>query len=204
MYYYLNGTLDTATMTYAIVECAGVGYRVFISGNTFSKIASSVGKTVKIYTYLSVREDAMELFGFATEEEKRAYELLIGVSGIGPKAAISILSALTVKNLTFAILSGDVKSISSANGVGSKTAARVVLELKDKIGKEFPDAMQKIDDDEPASVGGAVAESAVLDEARDVLLTLGYTRSEIQSALKGVKAKDTDSCVREALRKLMK
>ena len=203
MYYYLNGTLDTATMTYAIVECAGVGYRVFISGNTFSKIASSVGKTVKIYTYLSVREDAMELFGFATEEEKRAYELLIGVSGIGPKAAISILSALTVKNLTFAILSGDVKSISSANGVGSKTAARVVLELKDKIGKEFPDAMQKIDDDEPASTG-AVAPSDIMDEARDVLLTLGYTRSEIQSALKGVKAKDTDSCVREALRKLMK
>ena len=162
-----------------------------------------MGKTVKIYTYLSVREDAMELFGFATEEEKRAYELLIGVSGIGPKAAISILSALTVKNLTFAILSGDVKSISSANGVGAKTAARVVLELKDKIGKEFPDAMQKIDD-EPADVGGALTESAVMDEARDVLLTLGYTRAEIQSALKGVKAKDTDSCVREALRKLMK
>lgn len=203
MYYYLNGTLAVATMTYAVVECAGVGYRVNISGNTFSKIASSVGKTVKIYTYLSVREDAMELFGFATEDEKRAYELLIGVSGIGPKAAISILSALTVKNLTFAILSGDVKSISSANGVGAKTAARMVLELKDKIGKEFPDAMQKIDD-EPADDGGAISESAVMDEARDVLLTLGYTRSEIQSALKGVKAKDTDSCVREALRKLMK
>ena len=203
MYYYLNGTLDTATMTYAVIECAGVGYRVFISGNTFSKIASSVGKTVKIYTYLSVREDAMELFGFATEDEKRAYELLIGVSGIGPKAAISILSALTVKNLTFAILSGDVKSISSANGVGAKTAARVVLELKDKIGKEFPDAMHKIEDDEPSG-SGVLTASDVMDEARDVLLTLGYTRSEIQSALKGVKAKDTDSCVREALRKLMK
>lgn len=203
MYYYLNGTLDTATMTYAIVECAGVGYRVNISGNTFSKIASSIGKTVRIYTYLSVREDAMELFGFATEDEKRAYELLIGVSGIGPKAAISILSALTVKNLTFAILSGDVKSISMANGVGSKTAARVVLELKDKIGKEFPDAMQARDDDEPTQSTSAAA-GAVMDEARDVLLTLGYTRSEIQSALKGVKAQDTDSCVREALRKLMK
>lgn len=202
MYYYLNGTLDTATMTYAIVECAGVGYRVNISGNTFSKIASSIGKTVRIYTYLSVREDAMELFGFATEDEKRAYELLIGVSGIGPKAAISILSALTVKNLTFAILSGDVKSISMANGVGAKTAARVVLELKDKIGKEFPDAMQAVDDEPTQSI--ATTAGAVMDEARDVLLTLGYTRSEIQSALKGVKAQDTDSCVREALRKLMK
>lgn len=202
MYYYLNGTLDTATMTYAIVECAGVGYRVNISGNTFSKIASSIGKTVRIYTYLSVREDAMELFGFATEDEKRAYELLIGVSGIGPKAAISILSALTVKNLTFAILSGDVKSISMANGVGAKTAARVVLELKDKIGKEFPDAMQAVDDEPTQSI--ATTAGAVMDEARDVLLTLGYTRSEIQSALKGVSAQDTDSCVREALRKLMK
>ena len=203
MYYYLNGTLDTATMTYAVIECAGVGYRVNISANTFSKIASSVGGKVKIYTYLSVREDAMELFGFATEDEKRAYELLIGVSGIGPKAAIAILSALTVKNLTFAILSGDVKSISSANGVGAKTAARVVLELKDKIGKEFPDAMQKVDDEEPIAAVGNTA-GAVLDEAREILLTLGYTRSEIQSALKGVSASDTDSCVREALRKLMK
>jgi len=202
MYYYLNGTLDTVTMTYAVIECAGVGYRVNISTNTFSKIASSVGKTVRLYTYLSVREDAMELFGFATEDEKRAYELLIGVSGIGPKAAISILSSLTVKNLTFAILSGDVKSISIANGVGAKTAARVVLELKDKIGKEFPDAMQAVDD-EPAAAGVATA-SDVIDEAREILLTLGYTRSEIQSALKGVKAQDTDSCVREALRKLMK
>ena len=119
--------------------------------------------------------------------------------------AISGMVSMKKKDIpiTFAILSGDVKSISSANGVGAKTAARVVLELKDKIGKEFPDAMQKIDD-EPAEVGGALTESAVMDEARDVLLTLGYTRSEIQSALKGVKAKDTDSCVREALRKLMK
>lgn len=202
MYYYLNGTLDSATMTYAVIECAGVGYRVNISANTFSKIASKVGKTVKVYTYLSVREDAMELFGFATEEEKRAYALLIGVSGIGPKAAISILSALTVKNLTFAILSGDVKSISSANGVGSKTAARVVLELKDKIGKEFPDAMSQTDTDEPIAVGNTAGD--VLNEAREILLTLGYTRTEIQSALKGISAQDTDSCVREALRKLMK
>ena len=202
MYYFLNGTLYSANMTFAVIECAGVGYRVNISANTFSAIASSIGKNVMIYTYLSVREDAMELFGFATQEEKRAYELLIGVSGIGPKAAMAILSALSVKNLTFAILSGDVKSISSANGVGAKTAARVVLELKDKIGKEFPEMSQggrEEDKDEPVT-----SASAVLDEARDVLLTLGYTRSEVVSALKGVNATDTDACVREALRKLMK
>lgn len=202
MYYHLNGTLYTANMTFAVVECGGVGYKVNISANTFSAIASKIGSNVLLFTYLSVREDAMELFGFATQDEKRAYELLISVSGIGPKVAMSILSALTVKNLTFAILSGDVRSISSANGVGSKTAARVVLELKDKIGKEFPDAAGADTDDDN---GGSVQpQSAVLDEAREVLLTLGYTRSEVVSALKGVKADDVDACVREALRKLMK
>jgi Holliday junction DNA helicase RuvA len=202
MYYYLNGTLYSANMTFAVVECGGVGYRAYISANTFSAIASKVGKNVMLFTYLSVREDAMELFGFATQEEKRAYELLISVSGIGPKAAMAILSALSVKNLTFAILSGDVRSISSANGVGAKTAARVVLELKDKIGKEFPDAASADSADD--SEGIVQTQSAVVDEAREVLLTLGYTRSEVLSALKGINAADVDSCVREALRKLMK
>ncbi len=200
MYYYLRGILDSVTLTFAVVDVGGVGYGAFISSNTFSKISPKIGQEIKLYTYFAVREDAMELYGFHSEDEKRAFEMLIGVSGIGPKAAIAILSVLTPEGLCSAVLGGDVKAISRANGVGQKTAARVVLELKDKIGKEFSSETAEI----PETGGANVTYSDVLSDAQAVLLTLGYTRTEVQNALKGVDGQDTDSCVRQALRKLMK
>ena len=195
MFYYLEGKLympDTGT---AVIDCAGVGYKLSVSGTTRQQIAQKIGQTVRLYTYLSVREDAMELFGFADEEEQAAFEQLIGVSGVGPKAAIAILSALTVERLQKAVLTGDQKAISAAQGVGPKIAARVVLELKDKLAK----ALGVNADDLPAASGSGGAQS--VEDALTALMVLGYTRSEAASALKKINTagKTTEDLIREGL-----
>ena len=134
MFYYISGTLALTTPTMAVIDCSGVGYKLTISANTLSKLAGKDGTKVKLYTYFSVREDAQELYGFFTEEEQLAFTMLISVSGVGPKAAIAILSVLTPEKLSLAISTGNAKEISKAQGVGAKTAARVVLELNSKLG----------------------------------------------------------------------
>lgn len=199
MFYYLEGTLFLPEYSTAVVDCGGVGYKLTISASTRSEIQSKVGKTVRLYTYLSVREDAMELFGFATEQEKTAYELLIGVSGIGPKAAVAILSALTVERLQKAVLTGDVKAIAQANGVGNKTAARVVLELKDKMAKELGVSA----DDLPDTVD---AGEQNVGDVLNALMVLGYTRTEATAALRkmNVAGKSTEELIREGLKLLSK
>ena len=199
MYYYLEGKLYLPDYQTAVIDCAGVGYKLTISASTRSEIQSRVGQTVRLYTYLSVREDALELFGFADEQEKTAYELLIGVSGVGPKAAVAILSALTVERLQKAVLTGDVKAIAQANGVGNKTAARVVLELKDKMAKELgvkADSLPEVPDADGGNVGDVL----------NALMVLGYTRSEATAALRkmNVAGKSTEELIREGLKLLAK
>ena len=199
MFYYLEGKLYLPDFQSAVIDCGGVGYKLTVSSSTRQEIASKNGQTVRLYTYLSVREDAMELFGFATEKEEQAYEMLIGVSGIGPKAAIAILSTMTVEHLQKAVLTGDVKAISQANGVGGKTAARVVLELKDKMSKEFgilPDELPEVPDTGDTSIADVV----------NALMVLGYTRSEATAALKkmNVAGKSTEELIREGLKLLSK
>ena len=135
MFYSLTGKVVFADVSCLAIDCGGVAYRCFATVNTLKRTAQ-IGSTVTVYTYLSVR--AMELFGFADREELDFFKLLIGVSGVGPKAALSILSELTPSQLSMSIASGDVKSITRANGVGPKIAQRVVLELKDKITKIAP------------------------------------------------------------------
>ena len=135
MFYYLSGMLAMASVNTAVVDCGGVGYMLTVSGKTVTSLHAKVGAQVKLYTHMSVREDAVELFGFADEEELSVFKLLITVSGIGPKAAIAILTALTPAELNIAVAAGDAKRISGAQGVGGKTAARVILELKDKLPK---------------------------------------------------------------------
>lgn len=195
MFYYLEGKLYMPDASTAVIDCGGVGYKLTVSGTTRQQIASKQGQTVRLYTYLSVREDAMELFGFADEQEQAAFEQLIGVSGVGPKAAIAILSALTVERLQQAVLTGDVKIIATAQGVGSKIAARVVLELKDKLAK----ALGVNADDLPAVSGGGGAQS--VEDALTALMVLGYTRSEATSALKKINTagKSTEDLIREGL-----
>ncbi len=199
MFYSINGILMTTTESFAVVDCGGVGFKLSVSTNTLSHLIH-YGEKVCLFTHLSVREDALELFGFFTEEELDAFKLLIGVSGIGPKAALAILSVLTPGQLALAVTSGDAKSISRAQGVGGKTASRVILELKDKIGKTILPT-----DDEGGLVQAAPSPQNT-SEARDALLVLGYKRAEAEAVLKKI---DTDGMeveeiIREALKRLMR
>ena len=135
MFYYVNGMLAHKEPGFAVIDCGGVGYRLTVSQNTLAALdrASARESKVKLFTYMAVREDDVELFGFYTEEELTAFRQLIGVSGIGPKAAMGVLSAFTPDGLARAVCTEDVKAIAKSNGVGAKGAARIVLELKDKM-----------------------------------------------------------------------
>ncbi len=198
MIYCLTGELiflDALTYT-AVVDCAGVGYKLTVTGNTLTKISSKLNETVRVFTHMSVREDAVELYGFADTDEADAFRMLITVSGIGPKAACSILTALTPKQLSLAIASGDSKAIATAQGVGAKTAARVVLELKDKFAKAFPVEVVSAEDISPARKASK-GDAAKLSDARDALMVLGFSRTEATRALEKV---DTSGSVEDIIR----
>ncbi|MCI8610952.1 MAG: Holliday junction branch migration protein RuvA [Clostridiales bacterium] len=203
MIYCLTGELlelDALAMT-AVIDCCGVGYKVAVTGNTLTKLSqpAAAKEKTRLYTYMAVREDAVELYGFYTTEEMDTFRMLISVSGVGPKAAVAILSIMTPAALSAAIQAEDAKALSKAQGVGGKTAARIVLELKDKFAKKlFADA--------PAvQTAPAAASGGHLSDARDALLVLGYSRNEITTALQGIDpAKDTEEIIRMALAKLMK
>ena len=201
MYYYISGELVLAEPNTAVVDAGGVGYQMTISGNTLGKLAGKIGSKVKLYTHLSVREDAMELYGFSTLEELSSFRMLISVSGVGAKSAVSILSLMSPERFAAAVMNGDAKAIAKAPGIGSKTAARVILELKDKINKELTS-------DNDSVIGGAdllPAEKNNLNEATNALMVLGYTRAEANYALKGADPKaDLEGLIKAALAKLMK
>lgn len=208
MFYYISGTLSHLENGCAVIDAGGIGYRLTISGTTYDAMPAnrSVKEPpfVRLYTHLAVREDDIELFGFATLEELSTFKLLISVSGIGPKAAMSILTLLTPEKFALAVCTDDKKTIAKANGIGPKTAARIILELKDKLMKEnagtdFTTVAQSAD---IPSTGG---KKSTVSEAIDALLVLGYTRSEALSALKDIP--DTlslEEIIRTALKKLMK
>ena len=202
MYYYIKGELVTSAPNLAVVDAGGVGYKMTISENTYRSLPRRGDKNpvVTLYTYLSVREDGIELFGFESERELSSFKMLTSVSGVGPKAAMSILSLLTPEKFALAVCTEDKKTISKANGVGPKTAARIILELRDKLMKE-----SSIDDDLSAEAAGAPARGK-LSEAMDALLVLGYTRAEAQNVLKSIdtQALSIEDIIKEALKKLMK
>ena len=181
MFYSVKGILALCESSFAVVECGGVGYQLTISATTADAIGNKIGDEVLLFTHLQVREDGVELYGFETRAELSSFRLLIGVSGVGPKAAMAILSLFTPDRFAYAVATEDAKALSKASGVGAKTAARIVLELKDKISKNEltgrPDAM-----DAP-TLPEKAAESGVLAEAASALSVLGYTRAEIQTAL---------------------
>lgn len=170
MIYNLRGTLTYCDQNFAVVECGGVGFKCFTTLTTLRGIGK-VGNEVNLYTHLSVREDAMDLFGFASKEELESFRLLISVSGIGPKAAVAILSEMTPDRLAVCIASGDAKMLTKAQGVGKKTAERVVLELKDKMG-----AIGSSDVAAAAAAGSAEGTDSA--EAVQALVALGYTQSD--------------------------
>lgn len=172
MIYNLNGTLTYTDTSFMVIECGGVGFKCFTTLNTVKNIGKT-GDRVNAYTYLSVREDAMDLYGFSTLAELDAFKLLISVSGVGPKAAAAILSELTPDALALCVASGDSKSITRAQGVGKKTAERIVLELKDKMGS--------ITSGDTAQIVSSLAESAEdsdVSQAIEALVALGYSQSD--------------------------
>lgn len=198
MFHYFSGKLAYCALNTAVIDCGGVGYKLTVSATTFSKIAGHIDQTVKLFSYLAVREDAMELYGFATEEELEAYKMLIGVSGIGPKAAIAILSIFTPQKLAEAIAAGDTKAIARAQGIGGKTAARVVLELKDKFS-----VFGAEDDSSDSPSAPVVVTGGGFAEATEVLAVLGFSRSEIAGALKKADPTlDSEELVKFALKQL--
>ena len=201
MFYYLCGTLAKLSPGMAVIDCGGVGYMCSVSAHTEVKLTSYEGKTVKLFTYLSVREDAMEIFGFFTEEELATFKLLITVSGIGAKTAIGILGHVTPEKFAYAVSIGDVKAI-RAPGVGPKIAARIILELKDKIAKE---AEMELPASEDSPISSApMPKGNKLTEARTALMALGFTRGEAEGFLRSVDCTklSVEEIIREALKRV--
>ena len=199
MFYYVNGTVAEIEAGLAVIDCSGVGYACATTNYTLSQLKK--GERAKLYTYLNVREDAMEMFGFASQSELRSFKMLIGVSGVGPKAALSILSSTTPQQLSMAVVMGDEKALTAAPGIGKKIAQRIILELKDKLIKEQGGF--------EAGSGAAVAMPAQNNkagEAAAALAVLGYGSQEIAAALKGIDmdALPLEEIIRQALKKMVK
>ncbi len=200
MFYYLNGTVAHMAPYLAVIDCGGVGYACRTTNTTQARL--KLGEKGKLYTYLNVREDAMELYGFASQEELNLFELLLSVSGVGPKAALSILSASSPANLALSIITGDEKALTCAPGIGKKIAQRVILELKDKLAKGQTIAAGE----SYGGTGVTVIPENKLSEATAALAVLGYSQGEIGAALKGIDM-DTltlEQIIKEALKKMMK
>lgn len=197
---YVRGELAAVEKEKVILDVGGVGYGVFMPEASMGMLPS-IGEEVKLHTYLNVREDAMQLFGFLTRDELEIFRMLIGVSGIGPKGGLSILSKLTADDLRFAVLSGDAKAISAAPGIGKKTAEKVIIELKDKLDLEEmlePKAVAA-----PESVNGISGE--VQSEAVQALVALGYGSTESLRAVKKVdmsQAETVEDVLKQALKNL--
>ena len=205
MFYYISGKLALATPALAVIDAGGIGYKLTISENTYNALPARHTQSeppVKLYTYMAVREDDVELFGFHTEAELNSFKMLLGVSGIGPKAAISILSLLTPDKLAIAVCTEDRKTIAKANGIGPKTAARVILELKDKLIKET-DLSMPASVDAPAAAQMPVSSSKMRD-AQDALLVLGYSKADVQRALSTIDTQslEVSEIIKKALTKL--
>ena len=198
MIYNLKGKLTVCDVNFIVVECGGVGFKCFTTLNTVKQIGK-VGSEVNVFTHLSVREDAMDLYAFATPAELDAFKLLITVSGIGPKAAVSILSELTPDRLALCIASGDAKSITAAQGVGKKTAERVVLELKDKMNGIVSESVS-------SSVNNASSvESSSASEAVAALVALGYSQSDAAVVVGSLdNSMSVDEMIRHGLKQLAK
>ena len=204
MFYYLSGELALRDINTCVIDCGGVGYKLTVSMITSESLASKLGQKVKLFTYLAVREDGVELFGFGSNEERHAFNLLTGVSGVGPKAAMSILSVMSPDRLAMAVCTEDIKGISKAPNVGAKTAARIVLELKDKIAKDFISSSSS--EKSAGSVGATAPHAAMsgnLTEATEALMALGYDRSTVIKALAGIDPTlDVGMIIKAALKKL--
>ncbi len=179
MYAYIKGNLEVKTKGYIVIDVSGIGYKIFMSETAIEKLGE-IGKVIKVHTYLRVREDEMSLYGFNTNEELRMFELLLSVSGIGAKSAITILSNITPSSFAIAVITNDVAKIKSLPGIGPKSAQRIILELKDKIKTE-----EEVSQDKSLNITEGI-DNAKLSEAISALQVLGYSKKEIEKAIQKI------------------
>jgi Holliday junction DNA helicase RuvA len=200
MFYYVRGTLALNENNTAVVDCGGVGYQLAVSAMTAARLERvGVGEAVTVYTYMAFRQEAVELFGFYDRQELESFKTLIGVNGVGPKAALAILSTLTPEQFAMAVMSGDTRAITRAPGVGPKLASRIALELKDKVDATL------VSGDMSDIVVAVEPQSDNAEEAVKALLVLGYSRGQAKSAVAQTDASaPVEEIVRAALRLLMK
>lgn len=197
MFYYIKGITAYKGSNFAVIDAGGIGYRIFTSMTSLSRIET--GKEAVMYTHMYVREDAVNIYGFSTVEELSMFEQLISVNGVGPKAALAILSSASPERFALAVVTGDDKLITKAPGVGPKLAKRIILELKDKMkAEDLPNTVA----DYAADTAG-ISDSAA--EAVSALIVLGYSQSEAQSAVSKCSPSDeVELIVKEALKRLLK
>ena len=193
MYDFISGSLAHSDMTTAVIDCSGVGYKLFISMNTYKKISGQEKITLK--TYLNVKEDALDLYGFYDEQERLFFTFLISVNGVGPKVAMAVLSDLTPEEFAACVIAPDVKRLTKVPGVGPKMAQRICLELKDKISK----ASSGINSEDTGLIPSASVQDDA-EEAVSVLTALGYTKNDARSAIMKCSADNTTDLVKQALR----
>ncbi len=200
MFYHINGVVAELEPNLAVIDCSGVGYGISITMNTASTL--SVGEKAKLYISEAIGENNFDLYGFRNKGEKRCFEMLISVSGIGPKAAMSILSHNTPESLALAIMSDDIKALTVAPGIGKKIAQRVILELKDKISKESGGSL---DMQIPVS-SNVSGHSSAVNDALIGLSVLGYSSAEISPAIKAmdVEGMSAEEIIRAVLKKMVK
>ena len=201
MFYYLNGILAHVGPNLAVIDCGGVGYACKTTNYTLASLKR--GEKAKLYTYLHVREEIFELYGFSSENELNCFQMLIGVSGVGPKAALAILSSVSPERLASAIITGDEKALTGAPGVGKKIAQRVILELKDKLAKG---QLNHAAGESYGGTGVTLVPENKASEASAALAVLGYGPSEINEALKGIPVDDLslEAVIKLALKKMVK
>ena len=201
MFYYVSGPVAHMEANLAVIDCGGVGYACATTNYTLSQLKK--GERARLYTYLHVREDIFELYGFASQQELNSFKMLLGVSGVGPKAALAILSATTPQNLALSIVTEDEKALTAAQGIGKKIAQRIILELKDKLAKEQSSFTVQGGGSgaAPMPLGGSKSR-----EAAAALAVLGYGSQEISTALKGIDmdALPLEEIIRQALKKMVK
>ena len=201
MFNYISGAVAEISPNLAVIDCGGVGFEINTSAYTLSQLKS--GEKAKLFTHVYIREDCMDIYGFASRSEKRCFEMLIGISGVGPKAAIAILSSSAPETLIMNIISGNDKALTAAPGIGKKIAQRIILELKDKLAKETAEISFS---DVPTFNSAPVGESTKLSDAGAALMVLGYSSAEINAALKKVDAEklSLEEIIKACLKQMIK
>jgi len=201
MFYYLEGTVAEILPYLAVIDCGGVGYACKTTNNTLASLKK--GQKGKLYTYLHVGEGIFDLYGFASQNELNSFRLLLGVSGVGPKAALAILSVGTPETLAMAIVTGDEKALTAAPGIGKKIAQRIILELKDKMARETASGL---DFSGGKGTPAAPVFSNKATEAAQALAVLGYSSQEVSTALKGIDVENLslEDIIRQSLKKMVK